>query len=161
VDTAADDRPGQPNSVRVRGSVGAERAATLGVLGFIAAATAFVIRYNPTDTTPDPTGPCVWHSLTGINGPTCGGTRMFYYLVHGDLVQAARHHLAALVAVPFLAYAFVQWAARAWFGLRLPPLRVSRVVIISYAVFFLLYAVVLRNLPWPPFSWFDIPDLNR
>lgn len=34
--------------------------------------------------------------LTGINGPTCGGTRLVWYLLHGDLVQTARHHLVAL-----------------------------------------------------------------
>jgi len=26
---------------------------------------------------------------------------------------------------------------------------------------FVLYAVVLRNLPWQPFAWFDIPNLDR
>ena len=40
-----------------------------------AAAAWFVLRFNPTDRTVDPTGPCLWHAVTGINGPGCGGTR--------------------------------------------------------------------------------------
>ena len=137
------------------------RLSTLAVLATVGAAAGFVLRFNPTDRVADPTGPCLWHGLTGINGPTCGGTRMFYYLLHGDLVEAARHHLAALVAVPFLAYAFIAWAGRVWFGLTLPPLRLSRWVYVAYGVAFLVYSVLLRNLPWAPFTWFNIPNLDR
>lgn len=138
----------------------AQRAATLAVAGAIGAAAAFVLRFNPTDRVADPTGPCPWHALTGINGPTCGGTRMFFYLLHGDLVDAARHHLAALVAVPFLLYAGVRWAGIAWLGRELPALRLSPRVYWAYGVAFLLYSTVLRNLPLPPFTWFGIPNLT-
>lgn len=138
----------------------AQRAATLALVGAIGAAAAFVLRFNPTDRVADPTGPCLWHALTGINGPGCGGTRMFYYLLHGDLVDAARHHLAALVAVPFLLYASVRWAGIAWFGRELPALRLSPRFYWAYGIAFLLYSTVLRNLPWPPFAWFDIPNLT-
>jgi hypothetical protein len=31
---------------------------------------AYVLDHNPTDTIPDPTGPCLWHRLSGIDGPT-------------------------------------------------------------------------------------------
>jgi hypothetical protein len=123
----------------------AQRVATLALAGAIGAAAAFVVRFNPTDRVADPTGPCLWHALTGINGPSCGGTRMFYYLLHGDLVEAARHHLAALVAVPFLLYAGVRWAGIAWFGRELPALRSSPPVYWAYGVAFLLYSTVLRQ----------------
>ena len=83
-----------------------QRLATVSGLPVVGSAAGFVLRFNPTDRVADPTGPCLWHAATGINGPACGGTRMFYYLLHGDLVQAARHHLVALIAVPFLVYAF-------------------------------------------------------
>jgi hypothetical protein len=146
--------PGRENSWR-------QRLATLGVLGALGAAAVFVHRFNPTDRLADPTGPCLWHAATGINGPACGGTRMFYYLLHGDVVQAAQHHLVALVAVPFLIYAFLGWAGRVWFGVAMPPLRLAPWMYATYAVAWLLYAVVLRNLPWAPFSWFDIPSLDQ
>jgi hypothetical protein len=138
-----------------------QRLATVGVLAVAGTAAAFVLRFDPTDRVADPTGPCLWHALTGINGPTCGGTRMFYYLLHGDLTQAARHHLVALVAVPFLFYAFIGWAGRVWFGATLPPLRPSRWIYVTYGVAWLLYSVVLRNLPWAPFTWFNIPSLDQ
>ena len=67
----------------------------------LAAAVGYVLAFNPTDRIADPTGPCTWHTLFGINGPICGGTRMVWYLLHGDLVAAARHHLVALIGVPF------------------------------------------------------------
>ncbi|MEO3781193.1 DUF2752 domain-containing protein [Micromonospora sp. B11E3] len=119
-----------------------------------------MLRFDPTDRVADPTGPCLWHMLTGINGPTCGGTRMFFYLLHGDLVQAARHHLAALVAVPFLAYLGMRFVVSAWLGRELPALRLPLWAYGVYVAVPLLYSTVLRNLPWAPFAWFDIPNLT-
>ena len=136
------------------------RVASIAGVAVLAGAVAFVLRFDPTDRVADPTGPCLWHMLTGINGPGCGGTRMFFYLLHGDLVQAARHHLAALAAVPFLAYLGVRFVASAWLGRVLPALRLPGWVYGAYAAFFLLYSTVLRNLPWAPFAWFDIPNLT-
>jgi len=119
----------------------------------------YVLAFNPTDQIMDPTGPCPWHMLFGIDGPTCGITRMTWYLLHGDLINAARMHLAALLLVPVGAYAYLWWAAGWVFGRRLPMVRVTKSVAITAVVAFLVYAVVLRNLPWPPFDWFYVPDL--
>ena len=74
----------------------------LGVAAVFAAASTWVLTHNPTDAVPDPGGSCLWTALTGTQGPSCGGTRMTWYLLLGELVQAARHHLPALLAVPFL-----------------------------------------------------------
>jgi hypothetical protein len=136
------------------------RLAPLSLLPPVAFAIWYVLAFNPADRVADPTGPCLWHTLTGINGPTCGGTRMVWYLLHGDLVQAARHHLLALVAVPFVVYAFIQWTASHTFGLKLPAFRPSMRLLIGYGIMFLLYSTVLRNLPWPPFDWFNIENLT-
>ena len=144
--------------LRVRRAAG--WSAPIWVLTPFAAAAWFVSRFNPTDTIADPTGPCLWHTLTGINGPTCGGTRMFYYLINGDLVQAARHHLPALLAVPFLSYLWLAWAL-ARFGIALPALRLPRWALFGYAVFFLVFSTVLRNMDWGPLAWFDIADLDQ
>jgi hypothetical protein len=67
----------------------------------------YVLAFNPTDTVIDPTGLCTWHLLFGVDGPTCGITRMTWYLLHGDIINAARMHLAALVLVPLGAYAYL------------------------------------------------------
>jgi hypothetical protein len=147
-----------PPTVTPRAAAGV-RAAVAGGWTTLAAALGYVLAFDPTDRAADPTGPCTWHTLFGINGPTCGGTRMVWYLLHGDLVQAARHHLLALVGVPFACYALAVWTARARFGRSWPLPRLSRRVYLGYATAWLVYAVALRNLPWPPFTWFDIPNL--
>ncbi len=121
---------------------------------------AYVLAYDPTDRIGDPTGPCLWHMAFGIDGPSCGITRMTWYLLHGDLLDAGRMHLAALLAVPVGAYAWVWWVAGWVVGRRLPMFRVTRRLAIGYAIVFLVYSVVLRNLPWPPFTWFYVPDLT-
>ncbi|GAA2585640.1 hypothetical protein GCM10010399_14550 [Dactylosporangium fulvum] len=121
---------------------------------------AYVLAYNPTDRVADPTGPCLWHAVFGIDGPTCGITRMTWYLLHGDLIDAARMHLAALLLVPIGAYAYLWWAGGWILGVQLPMLRISTKLAIGYAAFFLLYATVLRNLPWSPFTWFYVPNLT-
>lgn len=121
----------------------------------------FVERYNPTDGRADPTGPCAWHAVTGINGPTCGGTRAFYELLHGNVVEAARFHLPFVVAVPVLAYWWLAWAAEVWLGRRLPRLRPKPWMIATYVVASLVFTTVLRNLPFAPFHWFDIPNLTH
>jgi hypothetical protein len=136
------------------------RGSPLAVWAGLGATAAYVLTFDPTDDVGDPTGPCAWHALTGINGPTCGGTRMFYHLLHGNLVEAARHHLVALVGLLYGVYALVAWTAGWLFGKRLPLWRPSRRVVIAYAVVFVVYAVVLRNLPWAPFNWFNIDDLT-
>jgi hypothetical protein len=126
----------------------------------LTAAIAWVLTFNPTDRIADPTGPCLWHMLFGIDGPTCGGTRMFYYLIHGNLVQAARMHLAALLGLGYGAYALAAWTLSWLLGKNMRIWRPGRTVIIGYVAFFLLHALVLRNLPWPPFTWFYVPNLT-
>jgi hypothetical protein len=127
----------------------------------LAAAAAWVQVYNPTDNRADPTGPCAWHAVTGINGPTCGGTRAFYELLHGNLVETARYHLPFVVAVPFLAYWWLAWVVELWFGRRLPRLRLRPWMIITYVAASLVFTTVLRNLAVPGLSWFDIPNLTH
>ena len=120
----------------------------------LGAASAYVLAGNPADGKPDLLGGCGWYTLFGTNGPTCGGTRMVWYLLHGDIVNAARMHLAALIGVPFALYMLVQWSAEWQFGLRLPKLRLGLWVYVGYGVAFVLYGAVLRNLPG--FEWFHI-----
>lgn len=145
---------------RPRTSAAGLRIAVAGVWAGLSAALGYVLAFDPTDRVPDPTGPCLWHMLTGINGPSCGGTRMVWYLLHGNLVEAARHHLVALAGVPFAGYALVAWTVQVWFGRRWPALRLPAPVYLAYVAVWLLYSTVLRNLPWPPFTWFDIPHLT-
>ena len=147
-------------TITIQRPVGWVRAAPLAVWTTLAAAAAWVLTFNPTDRVADPTGPCLWHAVFGIDGPTCGGTRMFFYLIHGDLIQAARMHLAALLGIGYGGYALIAWTLSWLLGRNLPIWRPGRWAIGGYLAFFLIYSVVLRNLPWPPFTWFYVPDLT-
>ncbi|WP_279580524.1 DUF2752 domain-containing protein [Fodinicola feengrottensis] len=118
----------------------------------------WVLRFNPTDNVADPTGPCPWHALTGINGPGCGGTRAFYYLVHGDLIDAARNHLPFTIAAPFLLYWWIAWLTNTFFGIRLPRLKPSALTVAVFIVSSVVFTTVLRNIPLGPMAWFDIPS---
>lgn len=147
-------------TVTIDRPTGSVRAAPLAAWGFLVAAAVWVLRFDPTDLVADPTGPCLWHTAFGIAGPTCGGTRMYFYLIHGDLVNAARMHLAALVGFGYGIYVLVAWTGGWLLGRTVRVWRPGRTTIIAYGVGFLLYAVVLRNLPWPPFTWFAVPNLT-
>ena len=97
--------------------------------------------------------------MFGIDGPTCGITRMTWYLLHADFIAAARIHLAAFVLVPVGAYLWLWWGAGSVLGKRLPLPRIGRRAAIGVAAAFVIYSVVLRNLPWTPFTWFYVPNL--
>ena len=46
--------------------------------------------------------PCVFKLLTGFNCPGCGGLRMTYDLLHGDLSAAVVDNVFVLVGLPLL-----------------------------------------------------------
>ena len=99
---------------------------------------------------------CIVKLTTGFDCPGCGGTRAAYYLIHGNIPAAARSHLMAVFAAPFLAYMYVAWAVNLVSnGKRLPALRLSPLVISVYLVAWGVFSV-LRNLPWAPFTWFYV-----
>ncbi len=131
---------------------GGHRAlAPLGILACFALTTTYVLVNNPTDGKPDFGGGCVLRALTGFDCPGCGGTRAFWYLLHGNVPQAARHHLVFTFAVPFLVYAYVAWSAERVFGVRLPRLRIGPKTITAFLAAWAGFTVV-RNLPWAPFT---------
>lgn len=130
------------------------RFSPLAVWAMLLAVVSVVLSNNPADRQPDLLGGCGWYLMFGTNGPTCGGTRMVWYLLHGDIVNAARMHLVALIGTPFALYALVQWTAGRLFGLCLPRLRLPWWAYLGYAAAFVIYGAVLRNLPG--FEWFRI-----
>ncbi|GLZ75602.1 hypothetical protein Afil01_04090 [Actinorhabdospora filicis] len=113
----------------------------------------YVLANNPTDDQPD-LGACAFKLVTGFDCPGCGGTRALWYLLHGDLPEAARYHAIAVFAAPFIVYMYLSWAWRTWFPnarLKLPKLAFGPNTI---SVFLAVWGVfwVVRNLPWAPFT---------
>ncbi|MGN9776741.1 DUF2752 domain-containing protein [Micromonospora sp. H33] len=126
-------------------------AVPLAALGCVAAGIGYALISDPTRSAPDAAPTCLLKLTTGLDCPGCGGTRALWYVLHGDLPAAARHHFLFVFALPFLAYLFVAWAGKQAFGWRLPELRIdSRLIGVVLAAWFAFS--VLRNLPWAPFT---------
>lgn len=129
--------------------------APLAVLGCIGGALGYTMWSNPAASGADSIPSCLVKLTTGLDCPGCGGTRAAWYLMHGDLPAAARHHLLFVFAVPFLLYLYVAWAGKTAFGWKLPQLHLGPMTLAwflgAWGVF-----MVLRNLPWPPFTHFFV-----
>jgi hypothetical protein len=121
----------------------------------MAGAVGYTLVSNPTGAGADSVPTCLLRYATGFDCPGCGGTRAAWYLLHGDLPAAARHHLLFVFAVPFLLYLYVAWAGRVMFGWRLPQLQLSPGVIGGFLAAWGVFSV-LRNLPWAPFHLFFV-----
>ncbi|MET7469495.1 DUF2752 domain-containing protein [Micromonospora sp. NPDC005686] len=126
-------------------------AVPLAALGCVGVGIAYAMISDPTRSDPDAPPSCLLKLTTGLDCPGCGGTRALWYVLHGDLPAAARHHFLFVFALPFLTWLFVAWAGNRAFGWKLPEAQFSPKVI---GVFMAAWAVfsVVRNLPWAPFT---------
>jgi len=130
-------------------------AAPVAVLGCIAAAVGYTLYVDPTRSAPDAAPTCLLKLTTGLDCPGCGGTRAFWYVLHGDLPAAARHHLLFVFVLPFLLYLYAAWAIGQLTRWRPPQLRFSPRAVGLFLAAWLVFSV-LRNLPWAPFDWFYV-----
>jgi len=111
-------------------------------------AVAFTLLDHPTEKPPT----CLLKLTTGFDCPGCGGTRAFWYLLHGNVPAAARHHAVFVFAVPFLLYMYVAWSVSLIFKRRIPMLTLSPKALSVFLGVWFGWSV-LRNLPWAPFTW--------
>src|SRR4051812_18854033 len=81
-------------------------AAPVAALGCMAAAVGYTMLVDPTKSGPDAAPTCLLKLTTGLDCPGCGGTRAMWYVLHGDLPAAARHHVLFVFALPFLLYLY-------------------------------------------------------
>ena len=105
----------------------------------------------------DPTTPGGWlptcptKSLAGVCCPGCGGLRMLYSLLHGDIGAALRYNAVSFVFIGLFAWAVVAWTigrvrgrhVRSWLHWKYTPHVVIPVLILWF---------VVRNLPFTPFT---------
>ena len=126
--------------------------APVAMLACMGAAAGYTMISNPTEAGAGAPPTCLLKYTTGFDCPGCGGTRAAWYLLHGDLPAAARHHAIFVFALPFLLWMYVAWAGRRMFGWNLPQLKLGPRAI---GLFLAAWGVwsVLRNLPWSPFTW--------
>jgi hypothetical protein len=126
-------------------------AAPAAIAVCFAGAASWVWVMNPTDTGANYASTCIIKMTTGLDCPGCGGTRAFFYLMHGNLPDAVRHHLMAVFAAPFLIWLYVAWTVRHISGRRIPAPRISAKAISIYLAAWMVF-MVARNLPWAPFT---------
>jgi hypothetical protein len=55
---------------------------------------------------------CPFHALTGLWCPGCGSLRALHALTHGDLPTALHRNALAVLALPYLAGAWLAWFTR-------------------------------------------------
>ncbi|WP_089153750.1 DUF2752 domain-containing protein [Micromonospora sp. NBS 11-29] len=125
-------------------------AVPLAALGCVVLGMAYALISDPTQSDPDARPTCLLKLTTGLDCPGCGGTRALWFVLHGDLPAAARHHFLFVFALPFLAWLFVSWAGNRAFGWRLPEPNFSPKVIGGFLAAWAVFSIV-RNLPWAPF----------
>ncbi|WP_405094892.1 DUF2752 domain-containing protein [Micromonospora sp. NBC_01412] len=126
-------------------------AVPLAALGCVGLGVAYALLSDPTRAAPDAAPSCLLKLTTGLDCPGCGGTRALWYVLHGDVPAAARHHFLFVFALPFLTYLFVAWAGKQAFGWRLPEPQISSKLIGGFLALWLVFSVA-RNLPWAPFT---------
>ncbi len=129
--------------------------APLAVLGCIGASIGYTIFTNPVNSGAEGMPTCLVKLTTGLDCPGCGGTRAAWYLLHGNLPAAARHHMLFVFAVPFLLYLYAAWGLKTAFGWKIPQLHLSPKVLGWFLGAWALFTV-LRNLPWAPFTYFFV-----
>jgi hypothetical protein len=117
-----------------------------------AGAVGYTLITDPTNADAFSPPTCVLKLTTGFDCPGCGGTRAFWYLLHGNISQAARNHAMFVFAVPFLLYLYLAWSAKLVFKRDvLPALRVSPLTIGVFLGVWTAFSV-LRNLPLAPLT---------
>ncbi len=129
--------------------------APVAMLACMGGAVGYTLASNPAAADAGAAPTCLLKYTTGFVCPGCGGTRAAWYLLHGDIPAAARHHAIFTFAVPFLLYMYVAWAGRRLFGWKLPELTISPGVMITFISVWGVWSV-LRNLPWAPFTAFYV-----
>ncbi|MEO5803749.1 MAG: DUF2752 domain-containing protein [Verrucomicrobiota bacterium] len=94
---------------------------------------------------------CLFHSLTGMNCPFCGGLRATHQLLHGNFEAAFALNPLFILALPlFFIFVSVSKIVPATTGKKLFNFVSSRFSIWLFVVVIIIFAV-LRNTP--AFSW--------
>jgi len=153
-DSSGQQPAGRPGYGPVGGGMRHARFAALaapaGVAALAGAGCAAVWWADPT--TPGGLLPvCPTKALLGINCPGCGGLRMVYSLLHGDLVAAVQFNAVALVALPLMLWAWVAWVLARRRGHRRPVFLRYRWAPAAILAVMLAWFVV-RNIPIEPFT---------
>lgn len=85
--------------------------------------------------------PCIFHEITGLHCPGCGGTRALVSLIKLDIYQAYKYNMLIVIAIPFF---IVQIVCRYILKLKY---KIPNFVWYILIVIVIIYGV-LRNIPY-------------
>jgi hypothetical protein len=128
-----------------KGRIGRTRIAWM--TGALAVFAGFALLYwfNPVEHSFYPR--CVFHSITGLDCPGCGGLRATHQLLHGHITAAFQLNPLLVCVAPFVVVFGARWfflkndeAARAVPMLKPSMVWISAIVVVAFGI--------LRNLPW-------------
>jgi len=85
--------------------------------------------------------PCIFHEITGLHCPGCGGSRAIVSLLKLDIYQAFRYNMLIVISIPFL---IVHFVCKYIFKLKY---KIPNVVIYILIVIVMIFGV-LRNIPY-------------
>ncbi|MEL1265471.1 DUF2752 domain-containing protein [Pseudoxanthomonas putridarboris] len=123
--------------------------ATLAVLS-LAVAGVWLLRTFDPNAPGNPFPACMFKALTGLYCAGCGATRALHALLHGDVRAAFSMNPLLVLVLPVLPV-LTAWSL-GWRPVRLQP-AMRWLLAPKLWLALLLGFWVLRNLPWPPFSW--------
>ena len=95
---------------------------------------------------------CLFHKLTGLNCPGCGGLRALHHLTHGNIVAAFHCNPLFVVLLPFLLFIGVRWLVHGSQTFDGNPVFFRPAMLWTLLAVTFLFTV-LRNLPGPAFAW--------
>lgn len=118
----------------------------LGVASVVAAGGAVLFFFDPAWHGFYPF--CMFHRMTGLNCPGCGGLRALHQLTHGHLGEAFHLNALVVLGVPLAAFIGARWLWGMASGRSRPLLR-TRPLWLWLALAVLIAFGILRNLPLP------------
>src|ERR1019366_9327349 len=108
---SAETRP-PPQKISAPSSLTAFAVIVMGAA--FAGAGAVVYFFNPSTHGFYPI--CLFHQMTGLNCPGCGGTRSAYALLHGNVALAVKDNALFVLLIPAVALRGVWFAGKKFLG---------------------------------------------
>jgi len=96
--------------------------------------------------------PCLFHKLTRLSCPGCGGLRALHQLTHGHWALALHLNPLLILSLPFLFWLLGRWIFSRGAGKPAPIAPAQALwpwILLSVVILF----GVMRNLPFPPFTY--------
>lgn len=93
---------------------------------------------------------CLFHQLTGLYCPGCGGQRSIHALLHGHVLTAISYNLLFVLLLPLLVYFMFMFISGRKYAAS------SFIYKAGFSIAVAIFVVsfwILRNIPVTPFSW--------